>query len=960
MKFLKNENYKEILIVFIISIIFPIILLNKIIFSSGYILFWDFELPVYSDRFVDYHILIWDSLSSSPGIENIGRLFARLPFIILSYMEIDVGIIEKLMFISLYSIGMLSSYFFLKKIINLEHKASLLLSLAYVMFIHFFQYIYQYSAIFGGMILPAIFSFFYLGINNRNVICIIFSSILIATTVQMPFTFFSINLLILFYVMFMIILRNMYNQHILKSYSYFLLIQICIESFYLLPLFVNLPTPESMTSNIVTYEEIIRYSDRESFIYPLTGFTISMNKFQLIWSYYSDEILKNLQLIVSIIFLIILPFLTSILGLIKNKTKISMLNIFFSITLLILWQLALGNMGIFGSLYTSAVTELSILNFLRSSQKFYVLIPFFTIGLVSMLFKSIKNNRLQISLSGLFLISMIFISFPSIVSWNNNLEPVQVPKEFDDVQEIIKNNTHEDNEYFRTVWFPEYKRIDTVWSKFLLPFEQRSSVIPIYSYYRSGYRQYFILINYVWQLFTNGKTELASKYLNRYGVKYIIFHNDIIYKEDKLRFQEERILSSLLFSDDFELKYHKGFIYLFENKNYVGRGYFSTNSYKPVLLESIALQKVINSNDIYGDYFFLDDGFKGMWDVYMLSKNIIITNYSNYIDNLVYYRSLYQNRDYYYYPGKHTFHDNQKEFWSVKSGWEINPKFNTYVRTYIDKNFSEYSLDFGQRIITTSGNNITAKYNVNINNDNNISNRYIFLIRYFENIKGGNIEIRIDEKSYIINSKSDTNKFIWKKLDNVDLESNGHYISVRNIEGYNAINVFGLIPEEEYNRTVQEIIDIMKDKRVIYISDSGSQNFTYHSLNEEKFEIPLIISSRNILDIKDHDTKLSFNKIDSSSWKININATDPFMLSSLETYDPQWQAEVYRNDKKIKEIGAIPLYSMINGFWIDDVGNLTIIVKYKLQKWYDIGLIISIFTIICCIGYTIYTKEKET
>lgn len=1008
--FFKNQNHLDILIVFIVSIIFTGILLNKILFTPGTIMFSDFNLPIYTDRFVDYHLNIWDSMSSASRMEIIGSIFARIPFIILAYLGIDVGIIEKLMYSSMYIIGIFSAYFFLRKVINLEHLPSLVLSLAYVIFGHFFVAMFMYSALFGGMIFPAIFTFFYLGINNKNMVYIIISGILAVTIIQTPFTLFVTNLLILTYAIFSFIFSK--DLAILTRYISFMIIQISVGSFYFLLFLVSPPTPESMTGNIVTYEQIIGFSTQRGYFDPLLGFPATYVKMYL-QSFYSDILLKQIQFLVSGIFLAILPFSFLVLSMIREKTKISKLTIFFSIILFTFWQISLGDIGLFGSFYTKIIAENSIFAFMRSPGRYYVFIPFVTIGLLGMLFKSIKRPRLQILFTIIFLMSIIFVSFPSIIMWNNNLKPVQIPGEFEDVQSIVEKDLQQNNGYFRTIWYPIYGG-DTTWgAQNTLGFEEKSSKIPTYSYQRNDYRSMSIFNGYIWDLLGHNQTMLVSKYLNQYRTKYIIFHDDIIYSNKNRKREAKNILNNLLSSPDFELRYQKRFIYLFENKNYERREYFDINSDLPIMLESFNLQNVIKSADMYRDYFFLDDGYTGVLNIFNFSRNIIVNDFSNYLNDLVYYDlSKY---DYYFYPGKETFHHNEKKYWSIRNGWLIKPAFGDFIKGNIDKNFSGYLFDFGKRITTAVGKNVTIDYEINIKKSGN----YVFITRLLENKKGGSIEIKLDEKSYIIDTNKDISRFVWIDVDKIYLESGKHHLMLKNIKGVNAVNIFGLVPENDYNNTKEKIIDSLKNKKIIYIIDNGSnvtdinvakkggytlamrgvgkfdfninenhfilesdsENFTYSpviNMNEGINKIQISSSNNSlksiwlypniydnktideILYIREKRTKLvDFTNIGSNTWNIKVNATGSFMLSLAEAYNSAWEATVYKDGQKVDVVEASPLHSFINGFWINDIGNLEIIVRYKNEYWYNIGLLISIIAFICCIGYISYDWKRN-
>ncbi|UCB58373.1 MAG: hypothetical protein JSV67_07165, partial [Thermoplasmatales archaeon] len=45
--------------------------------------------------------------------------------------------------------------------------------------------------------------------------------------------------------------------------------------------------------------------------------------------------------------------------------------------------------------------------------------------------------------------------------------------------------------------------------------------------------------------------------------------------------------------------------------------------------------------------------------------------------------------------------------------------------------------------------------------------------------------------------------------------------------------------------------------------------------------------------------------------------------------------------------------------WIDETGNLEILIKYQPQYWFEIGSIATIVTLSCCLVYLIYSWEKD-
>jgi hypothetical protein len=113
--------------------------------------------------------------------------------------------------------------------------------------------------------------------------------------------------------------------------------------------------------------------------------------------------------------------------------------------------------------------------------------------------------------------------------------------------------------------------------------------------------------------------------------------------------------------------------------------------------------------------------------------------------------------------------------------------------------------------------------------------------------------------------------------------------------------------------------------------------------------------SLNLPTFEKNDRIISWIKIDPTKYVVKVNATKPFMLSFAEAYDPLWTARV--NDQKTS---SIPLYSVINGFWIEETGLIDVTIEYEPQRWFYIGSAISVTTLISCAIYLTYdwTKNK--
>ncbi|MBO3754117.1 MAG: hypothetical protein FGF53_04475 [Candidatus Brockarchaeota archaeon] len=104
---------------------------------------------------------------------------------------------------------------------------------------------------------------------------------------------------------------------------------------------------------------------------------------------------------------------------------------------------------------------------------------------------------------------------------------------------------------------------------------------------------------------------------------------------------------------------------------------------------------------------------------------------------------------------------------------------------------------------------------------------------------------------------------------------------------------------------------------------------------------------------------LNYTRINPTLWKARVNTSKPFILSFSESYDPSWEARVYKNGRLMERVNPIPLYGIINGFPINATGeNLEIVIRYTPQDWFEIGLAVSGLAFTFCLLYLFYDWRK--
>jgi len=90
---------------------------------------------------------------------------------------------------------------------------------------------------------------------------------------------------------------------------------------------------------------------------------------------------------------------------------------------------------------------------------------------------------------------------------------------------------------------------------------------------------------------------------------------------------------------------------------------------------------------------------------------------------------------------------------------------------------------------------------------------------------------------------------------------------------------------------------------------------------------------------------------------VKTQAKNP-LCSLLLNLQNLWEARVYEDGKKIETVKSVPLCSVINGFWINETGNLEIIYQIRNPRMVQ-DRFSNLTTFIGCIGYLFYDWRRE-
>ena len=415
--------------------------------------------------------------------------------------------------------------------------------------------------------------------------------------------------------------------------------------------------------------------------------------------------------------------------------------------------------------------------------------------------------------------------YDSSLGQDGKYSPVKVPSEFDRLNSYLSDiNTDK-------IFFMPYPTGSTTWSNGHLvenvypTFSLKPNIMvgspgvsdpSIGNYYR--YLAYIIM---------NSRSDSIGNLFYPFGTSYIIYHNDT---DDSL-FQDSHalLLDRLNRSAGVENLENIGFFKLFK----VGGEFQETPQQTQVLGQNIvvvqgldkltSLSSISSFSSLNSSILFLDYPLEEKENV-LQSKNILIPTKN--VTDLVY--SLVDDR-YLISPYESTTHYSPSTTWSKAGTMDpLHGEFHTYLEKIGIEN---WDFDYGKGIVMTEA--IGARIDVPFKLDK--EGTYNIALRYLSNQKGGELRIFLDGKAlYEIDTKDNrSNKFVWNDLDSKAYLAEGdHTLSLENAAGFNAVNVFTILPEDKKEETINKVYTELNETEIVYVLEGESNFFAEDQLSD--------------------------------------------------------------------------------------------------------------------------------
>src|SRR5437867_1606041 len=875
-----------------------VLLWAGILTVDGVVIQRDFNFPIVNDNFEGSYFPLWNDVTSQTNIERLPRLVMMSPFILLSMLGVEVVIISKIMIVATFTFITITSYLLIKSLLTYatptHPKKDKYVTIVAIISAFVFAYNPANLQFIGGISLLAsvgmlpLSMYLVLQAGTKRYFPLLIALPLVFSLGH-PFVF-VMNMMFTIIFMFVVYYRTLNLKHILSQLVLSSFVGILLLAWLIVP-YLTVPT---------TSIELGRNQQLERDTFDLVSnnnffkiFLLERDKFLYTVTEPSDFFGKifhytSLALEVGIAFFALLFMATN--HRLQKRTLLFLSAGFVACTFL-----ALGSVGALDTPYWLVISQSGIGWIFRSPLKLQLYQGFFVSVLLAMSLVIIKDKislntgRYRKAIISPLLLVIVLAGSSAYGIYNANLlsfNPISLPQEYSEINDILEAK-HDGS---RAIYYPRYNEIATSWSQGHLigPFDAKSSRVPTYdlSTTYSYVKQMLFDYPYTNQLLSSPE---YFEFLPSVGIKYIVFHNDRGYLVD------QKNLEYLLSSNSVSILYSKNSWYLFEVK---GEPVQQIRAVQGVVeTDNLALVTSISSPSVA----VIDTSLLGVSPALPDNDLVKIRLFDHDLD--VRLENLLQN------PYFASSSYGSLEAWNL-----LNQMFG--AERVPDKSNNEYVLELST---AQSAKNVWSGL---VSNEITVEteSKYLFTLEAkTNNALGTHAKIQ----GYDASEKT------WKDLVFVtsELETQSSTLSIRPYSDWTVYSKVVTIPNS----------NITKMRYVINAGTVADQSLG----NAVSLVRKVGVYNLNNIGDNGRDTTLDFVKINPTKYQVNIvNNGGPFVLSFAQSYEKGWVAS-YEN----KEIKSIPLFGMINGFYVDKAGTFTLTIEYRPQEFFWIGASISIIAI---------------
>jgi hypothetical protein len=815
-------------------------LIHRSLAEPGLIIAGDFTRAEDFSKFVASSLYpLWNEHGQYSNLLSLNQLGLYTPAILISsIVNIPSTVVYLVYFLFLGSISgvfsfKLAEYLMVRQKLNPRFEFALASSLFFVFATFVVETTLHPSIAFSFYLSPLLVYGLIRGVEENRTSYLLLSSLIYSLmAVTLHFVVFGLIIVlsyILYDLLYKIVVQRLHSFPALKQTAWYALIVlgpfVGLYSYWLVPNFVY--TGQSLYSNLLTTDDpqlLYRNADIIN-IFSVKGFFL----LDEVYPYTESQLVY-----VNILSIMLTVIAVSSLLLYKPNKLLIYLGI-----LLVLSVILSVIPYYFPNLYNWFIFDLpgsSLYSWVFRSPKFY---HFMSISIAAMLSLSgmriyqilyRQKKRFSKAVPSIFLlIVLVFSLVPNYVlltgDFNGYHKSYGLPGDYTDLLAFLKK---QDGNY-KSIWGPPYAGLNSTWTDNNIgDLEDQISPTNTFNGPQTLYDYIYPVIFGIrfpyGSIVSDGQTNNLSEFLSPINVKYIVLHNDIPSLKDRV----DKLSAALNKQKDIESKQF-GFMTLYTIKDAAQQ---LSSKQSTMLIQgggllrfaSILHSKSFNSNNTGALFSDIDLGQNPkMWN---LSDTLIPENEISYSEYM-----LGKNDVVIVSPSTYTNRFAPLELWSKSSS--NTPSFLNFLHG--SGIALPYQFDYGKNIIFTSADNSQLSIPLSISNPG----EYKVMLRYFANDKGGLLDLDLNGKSLTLGTNSHLNRFVWTDLGTLRLQEGGaQTLSIKNRNGFNALNLIALIPTEKYEQYKAEFIKSLVHRDIIHIFEAesdfnfdGTRSSVVHDIN---------------------------------------------------------------------------------------------------------------------------------
>jgi hypothetical protein len=420
----------------------------------------------------------------------------------------------------------------------------------------------------------------------------------------------------------------------------------------------------------------------------------------------------------------------------------------------------------------------------------------------------------------LFVVAFTIYAIPiyqSTLLDEGKFSPVPVPSEFEKLNQFLSRVQAD------KVFFMPYPSTATSWSgnHSVESVYQATSTKPNImignpSSSSPNLRNYY---SYLERQITENLTRNINNLIHPFGSPFIIYHNDTA--DTAYVSRHVRLLDAMTSLEGLDSTHAIGFYKIFDlggmdNKSLPSQSRILDKNIIAVQgLDKISsLSSIPSFNTMNSSILFLDQLATEYNDELIKNADILLLEKS--INELA---LSFVNNNYIVAPYEDIVHYSPTKLWSRAGTMDpLHGEFHAYIN---ELGLQNWDFDYGKGIVMTQAVGTTLEVPFNVDKSGN----YDIFIRYLKNQKGGEMSIRIDHgaSSRIIGSDNNSSNFVWEKIfSNISLKEGHHTLSLQNIGGFNAVNIFAAIPSTETSTLFEKAYEMANTTRNLFVTEAES------------------------------------------------------------------------------------------------------------------------------------------